>query len=134
MVGPANSAAAVAAVAVADLEGRIAEARGDLEGAITAFGTAVTAEDHLGYNEPPDWLLPEREMLGRVLLRAGRAADAENAFRADLEKNVGNPRSLFGLWRSMEAQNMPADEAKAQFEQAWSSADVTLDESFAIPR
>ena len=34
-------------------------------------------EDRLGYNEPPDWLNPERERLGAVLLKAGRFADAE---------------------------------------------------------
>ena len=27
--------------------------------------SAVGAEDHLGYNEPPDWLNPERERLAR---------------------------------------------------------------------
>jgi len=126
MVGPANSAADVAAVAVADLAGRVAEARGNLEGAIEAFTNAVGAEDQLGYNEPPDWLLPEREMLGRALMRAGRPADAENVFRDDLGRNVGNPRSIFGLWKSLEAQDLPADEVKAIFEQTWVNADVTL--------
>jgi tetratricopeptide (TPR) repeat protein len=126
MVGPANSAASVAAVAVADLTGRVAESRGDLAAAIAGFTAAVAAEDQLGYNEPPDWLLPEREMLGRVLVRAGKPAEAEKVFRVDLTKNVGNPRALFGLWRSLEAQKKPAADAKAQFEQAWSSADGTL--------
>lgn len=126
MVGPANSAASVVAVAVADLTGRLAEARGDLPAAVAAFGVAVAAEDRLGYNEPPDWLLPEREMLGRALLRAGKPDEAETVFRADLTKNVGNPRALFGLWRSLEAQKKPAADAKASFEQAWSSADGTL--------
>lgn len=126
MVGPANSAASVAAVAVADLTGRVAESRGDLAAAIAGFTAAVAAEDQLSYNEPPDWLLPEREMLGRVLVQAGKPAEAENVFRVDLTKNVGNPRALFGLWRSLEAQKKPAAEAKAQFEQAWSSADGTL--------
>lgn len=126
MVGPANSAADVVAVAVADLTGRVAEAKGDLSGAIAAFTAAVAAEDRLGYNEPPDWLFPEREMLGRVLMQAGKPAEAERVFRADLAKHVENPRSLFGLWHSLEAQKKAAADAKAQFERAWAGADVTL--------
>ena len=126
MVGPANAAVDVAAVAQADLMGRVAESKGDLAGAVIGFTAAVVAEDRLGYNEPPDWLLPEREMLGRALLRAGKPARAEATFRADLTRNVGNPRALFGLWQSLEAEKKPAADIKARFEKAWSSADVTL--------
>jgi len=54
MVGPANTARAVAAVVPADLRGRIADAKGDAGGAIAAFTDAVAAEDRPGYNEPPD--------------------------------------------------------------------------------
>ncbi|MEO8679281.1 MAG: hypothetical protein ABI665_09565 [Vicinamibacterales bacterium] len=127
MVGSANTAVDVVAVAAADLAARVAEAKGDLRAAIAGFTAAVAAEDHLGYNEPPDWLLPERERLGVVLLKAGRAAEAEKVFRADLAKNVGNPRSLFGLWKSLETQKKhAAAETRGQFDKAWSDADVTL--------
>jgi len=127
MIGPSNSAADLAAVAIADLTGRIAEAKGDTAGAIAAFTAAVAAEDHLGYNEPPDWLMPERERLGAVLLKSGRHADAENVFRADLAKYTGNPRSLYGLYRALEGQRKyAATETKTQFEKAWAGADVTL--------
>jgi len=127
MIGPSNSAADLAAVAIADLTGRIAEAKGDTAGAIAAFTAAVAAEDHLGYNEPPDWLMPERERLGAVLLKSGRHADAEKVFRADLAKYTGNPRSLYGLYRALEGQRKyAATETKTQFEKAWAGADVTL--------
>jgi len=127
MVGAANTAADVIAVAIADLTARIAEGKGDKAGAIAGFTKAVAAEDRLGYNEPPDWLIPERERLGATLLKAGQHAEAERVFRADLKKNVGNPRSLFGLWRSLEAQKK-ADAAatKALFDKAWADADVAL--------
>lgn len=127
MVGATNSAADVIAVAIADLSARLAEARGDVAGAIEGFTAAVEAEDRLGYNEPPDWLIPERERLGAVLNRTGKFAEAEKVFRADLEKNVGNPRSLYGLFRSLEGQKKAAAaEAKASFDKAWAGADMTI--------
>jgi len=127
MVGAANSAVDVVAVAVADLTARVAEAEGDTAGAIKGFTAAVAAEDRLGYNEPPDWLIPERERLGALLIKAGRYADAERVFRADLVKNVGNPRSFYGLYRSLEGQNKAnAGVAKGEFDKAWAGADVTL--------
>ncbi len=104
----------VGAVAIADLTARIAEAKGDTAAAIQRFTAAVAAEDRLGYNEPPDWLHPERERLGAALIKAGRFADAERVFRADLAKNIGNPRSLYGLYRALDGQKKgAATEAKA---------------------
>jgi len=127
MLGPSNSAADLAAVAIADLTARIADAKGDTAAAITGFTAAVAAEDKLGYNEPPDWLNPERERLGAVLLKAGRYADAEKVFRADLAKYTGNPRSLYGLYRALEGQKKnAATETKAAFDKAWANADVIL--------
>jgi hypothetical protein len=127
MVGPANSAADVGAVAIADLTARISDAKGDAAAAIKAFTAAVAAEDRLGYNEPPDWLNPERERLGAVLLKARRFAEAERVFRADLAKHTQNPRSLYGLYRALEGQKKyAATQTKASFEKAWAAADVTL--------
>ena len=127
MLGPVNSAGDVAAVAIADLTGRIADAKGDTAAATKAFAAAIAAEDKLGYGEPPDWLNPERERLGAVLLKAGKHAEAEKVFRADLAKNIGNPRSLYGLYRALEGQKKyAATETKASFDKAWAAADVTL--------
>lgn len=127
MVGASNSAADVTVVAIADLTARIAHAKGDIAAAIKGFTAAVAAEDRLGYNEPPDWLNPERERLGAVLLKAGRFAEAERVFRADLAKNVGNPRSMYGLYRALEGQKAGSGAgARASFDAAWAGADVTL--------
>ena len=131
MVGPVNWGGDVLAVAIADLRGRIAASVGNTADAIAAFTAAVAAEDKLGYNEPPDWLLPERERLGVTLMAAGKVADAERVFRADLLHNVGNPRSLFGVWRSLAMQHKTsaAAAAKKVFDTAWSGADVALDDA-----
>ena len=102
--GPQNSAAAVLEVAANVLDARIAEAKGDSAAAIASWRKAVEAEDRLAYDEPPGWYYPTRESLGAALLRAGQAAEAEAVFRADLESNPRNGRSLFGLAKSLEAQ------------------------------
>ena len=127
MVGPINWGGDVLAVAVADLQGHIAWSRQDVSGAIAAFARAVAAEDRLGYNEPPDWLLPERERLGVALLAAKRAAQAEAVFRAELVAHPGNPRALHGVWQSLESRHKSgASVARQQFDDAWRSADVVL--------
>lgn len=127
MVGPVNWGGDVLAVALADLTGRARQATGDTAGAIAAFTEAVTAEDRLGYNEPPDWLFPERERLGVALLAAGKPAEAERVFRADLKKHVGNPRSMYGVFLSLEARrDAGAAAARRAFDEAWRGADVVL--------
>jgi hypothetical protein len=127
MVGPINWGGDVLAVAVADLQGHIASSRQDVSGAIAAFTRAVTAEDRLGYNEPPDWLFPERERLGVALLAAKRAAQAEAVFRAELVAHPGNPRALHGVWQSLGMRDAKrAAAARQQFDDAWRSADVEL--------
>src|SRR5688500_3398580 len=114
-------------VAIAEYTALVAEAKGDTTAGMKAFNAAIAAEDLLGYNEPPDWLIPERERLGAILLRTGRYGEAERVFRADLLKNVGNPRSLYGLFRSLEGQRKAeAANAKASFDKAWAGSDVTL--------
>ncbi len=117
-----------AARAVDDLAGRIAEAKGQRKAAIELWTKAVAAEDGLNYDEPPAWYYPVRESLGGALLRDGRAKEAEAVFHADLERNPRNPRSLFGLMRSLEAQKR-TDEAEAvrrRFDAAWHDAEVAL--------
>jgi tetratricopeptide (TPR) repeat protein len=123
-----NPAAKVFAVSLEALEARIASAQGDRKGAISHWQRAVSAEDGLSYDEPVDWYYPTRESLGGELARDGQFAEAEKVFRADLERNPRNPRSLFGLSKVLEAQKKTADaeSVRRQFEQAWKNADVKL--------
>ena len=74
------------------------------------------------------WHQPPRQVLGALLLEAGRAKDAEEIYRADLTRFRENGWSLFGLWQSLTAQGR-SDEARqvrARFDKAWARADVTL--------
>jgi hypothetical protein len=63
------------------------------------------------------------------LLVNGQAARAEVVFRADLEQYPRNPRSLFGLAKSLEAQKKSGDveEVRREFEAAWKNTDRPLE-------
>jgi len=96
------------------------------DAAVAAAEEAVRREDALLYGEPPEWTVPTRQDLGAVLLAAGRPADAERAFRGDLERFPANGWSLHGLAAALRAQGR-ADEAasvEADFRRVWRSADV----------
>ncbi|HSY51121.1 MAG TPA: bacterial transcriptional activator domain-containing protein [Thermoanaerobaculia bacterium] len=121
-----NSERAIAEVAVHVLAGRIAEARGDSRQAIAEYTEAVEKEDALDYDEPADWFYPTRETLGAALLRAGRYAEAEKAFRADLTRNKHNPRSLFGLAAALRAQKKDAAPVTAEFGRVWEGGKLGL--------
>jgi tetratricopeptide (TPR) repeat protein len=110
------------------LQGEIAFAAGDLDAAIGRFEAAVAAQDALPYTEPPFWYYPTRQSLGLALLRANRAADAEQVYRKDLESYPHNGWSTYGLVQALEAQGKSAEasEHRAHFAMMWSQADVEL--------
>jgi tetratricopeptide (TPR) repeat protein len=116
-------------LAATTLDARIADGNGDHGQAIKNWENAVRIQDNLNYGEPPEWFYPVRESLGGALLRSGQAEGAEAVFRADLERYPRNPRSLFGLWKSLEAQKKSSnvEEVRREFEVAWRNADVHLE-------
>jgi tetratricopeptide (TPR) repeat protein len=121
-------ASLIVELAEVELRARLATARGDRSGAVAEWTAAVALADRITYAEPPDWYHPPRESLGAALLAARRPTEAEAVFRADLERNPRNGRSLFGLWHALETQKRSGDAAwvRRQFEQAWRDADVPL--------
>jgi tetratricopeptide (TPR) repeat protein len=123
-----NKAKTFLDLAAAILEARIATAKGDHEQAIKSWERAVEIEDGLYYGEPPEWFYPARESLGAALLMSSQPERAEAVFRADLQQYPRNPRSLFGLWKALEAQNKSAnvEEVRKEFESAWNNSDVPL--------
>ena len=126
--GGLDTLSAILQIAVPYLEGEVAAARGDVDGAVAALEEAVRREDALIYDEPPPWALPSRWALGRVLLGAGRASGAEAVYRADLEVYPDNGRALFGLQQALRAQGRTseADALQARIDAAWAHADVPL--------
>ena len=123
-----NKAKTFLDLAAAILDAGTAAAQGEHEQAIKRWEKAVEIEDGLYYGEPPEWFYPVREALGAALLLNGEAGRAEAVFRTDLEQHPRNPRSLFGLLKSLEAQNKTADveEVRKEFESAWKNADVPI--------
>ena len=121
-----NTARDILGLAARLLEGDVARKRGRTDAALAAFEDAVQREDNLSYDEPSDWFYPARHHLGAALLAAGRPADAEAVFRADLERNPANGWALFGLQQALAAQKKDAGAVKAELDKAWSRADVQL--------
>ncbi len=127
----ATPASAVLKLAALGLKGELLIAQGDTTGAIKAFRAGVAIEDQNNYTEPPDWAQPMRHYLGRALLKAGNAREAEAVYRRDLRWNQNNGWSLYGLYQALLAQDKEseADEVYQQWEKAWVMADVKLSAS-----
>jgi Tfp pilus assembly protein PilF len=101
------------------------------DAAIATLTEAVALEDKLGYDEPADWFLPVRHLLGAELVKAGKNTLAESVYREDLRRNPSNGWSLFGLAQALHAQGKSGEAAATDtlFRDAWKHADVTLSAS-----
>jgi tetratricopeptide (TPR) repeat protein len=80
-----------------ELAALVAEAKGQKDQAVTLLTEAVTIEESM---RPPngaaDPVKPSHELLGEVLIRAGKPADAAKAFDACLLRMPNRARSLMG--------------------------------------
>ncbi len=113
------------------LQGEMAANANDFEQAIDFVKQAVSLEDELNYTEPKDWYLPPRQVLGAILLEAGKPEQAEQSYRQDLINHPQNGWSLWGLAKSLEQQGNLQQAAKviSQFKEVWGEADVKLNAS-----
>ena len=126
-----NSVKQILQIAVEILRGEVAAQEKNYAQAILHLQRAVELEDGLNYTEPKDWYLPPRQVLGAILLAAGRANEAERVYLQDLKQHPQNGWSLFGLAQSLRAQkkNKDADAVQQQFDMVWADADVKLSNS-----
>jgi len=113
------------------LAGEIAARRGRPDEAVVLLQEGVVVEDALPYTEPPPWYQPVRHRLGAVLLKRGRAADAEAVYREDLRRNPDNGWALAGLGEALRRQGKRDELATvdARRYRAWARADVKLESS-----
>lgn len=89
-------------LAAIELDAFFEKAKGNLDKSIELFKEAVDKLDHMFFMK---WHYQERQLLGKVLLQAGRPDEAEKVFREALMNIQRNGRSLFGLNESLKAQN-----------------------------
>jgi len=96
--------------------------------AIVTLMAAAAQEDKLSYDEPADWFIPVRHMLGAELIKTGYFAQAESVYRQDLNRNPSNGWSLFGLAQALRQQGKTTEAAavESQFAAAWKQSDITL--------
>ena len=65
-------------------------------------------------------------MLGAQLIAAGKAAEAEAVYRADLKQNAENGWALYGMKAALAAQGKDTADAGKRFDAAWKHADIKL--------
>jgi tetratricopeptide (TPR) repeat protein len=126
-----NSVYTLLQIAQRVLAGEILASEGKFEESVSILMEAVSLEDGLNYNEPPDWFFSVRHHLGAVLLEAGRAEDAIVTFEADLDRLPKNGWAMHGMlaaYADLEDTQKMA-EIKKRLEVAWAHADISLSTS-----
>ena len=121
-----HPARALLGVLAGILEGEIERAEGRLPEAVAAFEKAVTLDDALVIDDPEPLPFAARHWLGAALIDAGRFADAERVYRADLARHPHNGWSLVGLQRALRAQRKTTRSVDEDLRRSWARSDVTL--------
>lgn len=118
----------MAQLGLALLDGELARARGDADGAAAKFRAAYDLSNHIPYSEPPWWHQPVSHVLGAALLADHKPAEAEAVYRESLKTYRDDGWALFGLAQALDAQGKTAEAADVRraFGKAWSRADVKL--------
>ncbi|MFK8042677.1 tetratricopeptide repeat protein, partial [Congregibacter sp.] len=111
------------------LAGEILLSEGDSAGALSAFRTAVSLEDSLGYDEPEPLPFAARHWLGAALLESGAYAEAELAYRTELANHPHNGWSLFGLQKALSAQGKTDPKVDLDLAASWARSTVELKSS-----
>lgn len=126
-----NKASDLLAIAAEVLEGELSVEQGQHEDAVVHLEKAVKLEEGLVFDEPPPWYYPVRQSLGAVLLEKGEAETAEKVFREDIRINSESGWSLYGLAKSLRAQNKnnEAADIEKRFRRIWARADIQLKSS-----
>lgn len=121
-----NKVSTVMPIAHAMIEGELLYREGKTDEAFAILRKGIEAEDALVYDEPPGWMLPVRHALGALLMGDGRAAEAEQVYRDDLERNRDNGWALIGLQAALNAQGKTreAEALDPRIQAAWAHADV----------
>ncbi|MEW4925559.1 hypothetical protein [Algibacter sp. 2305UL17-15] len=123
-----NSVYQLVQIAEKVLKAEILTSEGNYKAASVLLKEAVSMEDALNYNEPPDWFFSIRHHLGKVLMLNGQHRLAIETYLEDLEKLPKNGWAYHGIKTAYENLN---DEVNAQkygelFNTSWQHADFEL--------
>lgn len=129
-----NSMYDIVKIAENVLTAEIYRSKKEYEKAIAAFRQAISIEDNLKYDEPPDWFFSVRHHLGTALLEAGKYAEAEKIYIEDLNTWKENGWALIGLYQALKKQGKAAEaqQIKSRFDKAWQYADCDITSSFSL--
>lgn len=117
-------------VAPIEIKARLAAYENKADEAIKLLREALEEELKLGYSEPALYPQPMEEVAGKVCLQLKRYTEAEEFFRAALERDPGSGRAYFGLMQAQQnsGKTTEARETYAKFMKAWKQADEDLPE------
>ena len=117
-------------VAPLEIQARLLAREGKADDAIAKLKEAIEEEIKLGYSEPPLYPVPMEEVAGKVCVELKRWKEAEEFFRAALERDPGSGRAYFGLVQAQQALGKDADarDNYVKFLKAWAKADADLPE------
>lgn len=129
-----NTTADLVHIALKVLAGGIAFKQNKVAESISLLEEAVSLEDQLNYNEPPDWFFSVRHHLGAILLKAEKYKEAEKLYSRDLQTWRKNGWALIGLYNALAFQKKQneAQKAKSAFEESWKYADFKILSSSSI--
>jgi hypothetical protein len=118
-------------IASQSLEGELHAKGGDYEAAIRLLKSAITLEDQLKYQEPPDWFFSVRHNLGAVLIESGKYREAIEVYKEDLVKYPENGWALVGMMNAYNklGDSMNYEDSKKRFDLAWKYADMKISSS-----
>jgi len=123
-----NNLYAIAEIASHVLEAEIKAFQKSYPEAIALLSQAITLEDALNYDEPPDWFFSVRHNLAAVYLEAGQYQEARFILLQDLETYRANGWALAGIAEAAKRSGNPeeAENYRKQFEEAWKYADTPI--------
>lgn len=127
-MGPFSPPLEGAKVSMELLQGLISMKEGQTAKGIAHFSKAVEIEGNMVYNEPRDWMLNPKQYLGAAYLSLNQWQNAENTFKKDLNQNVQNVWSLYGLLQALNQQDkkLEANIIRLQLDKAGEQSDVQL--------
>jgi tetratricopeptide (TPR) repeat protein len=114
-----------------EVAGTAAASKGNYAEAVEMMTRATAIEEEMSPpSGPPSLIKPSHELLGEILLAAGRSKEATKQFETALLRQPNRARSLLGLARAAAkaGDTKSAAEAYSRFARQWNQADAGLAE------